>query len=1046
MTSIYTPTEELPVKQNMFTVCINETIKKGDGWEAYCLALTDLDNDLTQHEEIIDKRTGPAFFPGVLIDGKRNNNAVSEIHLMVFDLDDGSPIEPTINRLKEVGLHGIIYSTHSHMTTTTNVKLSNYENRIGSVNPTEDGIREYLGQLKKLTPQHISTATVGDVINDEIAITHDPVPKYRIILPMVNPFQTKDFTDLKLAKRTWEAKYKAVADHLGLRFDDACDDLARAFFIPAAAPGSERFTKVIEGKLLDLNDFPVELPKLPVRPIRARATANAGETVKDKASQLRKLRISLQRWIAKHGTTFNIEDALRAHAPSDIFRNPRADQPGVHITCPFEETHTEAGGTGTFVVNASENGDIGMGIHCCHAHCSRDRGHGNCVDRVSFLLQMLLLGWLPAEALRNPEFGGGPFKKVPSRTDFLVIDADNVGLDAGQFHASIIQNGLLDFTKLNAITPEPLSETCTPEDLADFIELKWITVAMLRRSIKDTEPETLSTDYEKDIYRIAKSIRTDNLSKFEIKQALDKIVRVHDTNIKIVKRDLEEMQDRFASLSDRHLGIMPWYEVRKVHGVANYTLKYARLLQSGKPYILDMKEETLSSALMTARDFKEFMRSDYFDFIDSAGRKKTFYPADDFVDKPPVDTRVFDKGLVFKPSGTIRPGEWNLFKGFSIKPDPSGSCSLVYELLNDVWCQGDPQLFQYVCEWLMHIPAFPGEKTGTALIIRGEQGDGKSIIFDQFMGSFLGPMMLKSANDDIILGHFNEAMAGKLLVVLEEAAFAGDKKKFELLKETITGPTISINAKYKSIATIDNHARMVLITNNDHAGYIQAGDRRYTVIETVSAWSGTNKFDALVDQLKNGGAAKFLHDALNHNFRTLEGTTQLVIGKALMTKAKAEQISLSRTPLEDYVVHVLMTGDFVPCEKNGYTDEGDELDYSYWEVDTECSIASSNLVICAERYMSKKMVYSRQKLNPSIVIKRFEKYIGRTEKHRSKGPMANGTRDNNPVERILPPRQQAIEYAYKKGLLNEEEYITALPPSPQLQVKSTITSRIRLVK
>ena len=122
----------------MFTVCLSDPIEKGDGWEANTLTLPELEGCLTKHEEITDKRLGMAFHPGVLIDGNRNNNAVAEIHLMVFDLDDGSPIEPTINRLKEVGLHVIIYSTHSHMTTTTNVKVSNYENRIGSVNPTEE--------------------------------------------------------------------------------------------------------------------------------------------------------------------------------------------------------------------------------------------------------------------------------------------------------------------------------------------------------------------------------------------------------------------------------------------------------------------------------------------------------------------------------------------------------------------------------------------------------------------------------------------------------------------------------------------------------------------------------------------------------------------------------------------------------------------------------------------------------------------------------------------------------------------------------------------
>lgn len=1038
------------VVEQEFGICHSITIESGKNWEQYFFTLSELCEFLTSHKEVEEKEYCHPFFPGVLTDGNRNNLAVEEIHLMGFDLDNGSPIEPAINRIQELGLHAIIYSTHSHLTTTSKIKLSNYMAKIGNTAPCEEGIRKYLGTFKDWTPDLVETASIQEVGDDLIIVTHDPIPKYRIVLPMVEPFRVSDYHPqgdvkphqrIRPAQQMWEAVYAAVASHLGLAFDETCTDLSRAFFLPSVRPGAERFAKIIEGKLLDLKDYPVDpaklSPKLPAKRTTAskatrasssQASSSTGKT--DKATNLRKLKLAFERWLGKYGKTFNIEDALRTYAPAEIFGSPRSSgQPGVHITCPFEETHTEPGGSGTFVVNASENGDIGLGIHCCHAHCLGDRGDGHRVDRAVFIIRMAELGWLPAKALRAPEFGGGPLGKIQPRTDFLVIDANNVGLDAEKFHANVIQQGLLDFTKLNANTPEPLPETCTPDDLADFIELRWITVALLRSVIKDTEPEGLGSDYEKDVYRLARSIRIDNPSKLEIEQAIDKIVRLYDGKIKIVKRDLESMEDRFAVLSDGHLGIMPWYEVRKKHEVSKYTQKYARLLQSGKLYILDMEEENLSSALFAGKDFKEYAMHDYFDYSDRDGRKKTYYPGSVFVDKPPVCTQVFDKGLVFKPAGIVLPGQWNLFKGFGRQPDSSGSCSLLYELLETVWCDGDLELFLFVREWLMHILAFPENKVGNALIVRGDQGEGKSIVFDEVMRPLLGPTILKVTNDNLVLGDFNEALIGRLLVVFEEAAFAGDKKKFEGLKELITNSTAAINAKYKPIAVVDNHARIALVTNNDHAGHVQSHDRRYTVIETNSSWVGTNKFEAFVDQMRNGGVERFFYEAMNHTFRTQEGSQRLVIEKPIMTDAKAEQMDLSRSPLDSYIADVIVSGRLT----TGLSASHPAYDcFPRWDIDDSYPISGASLKALAQSYIEENCRFSREKITVSSVLKRFEKYLGELPVQRRKITGPDGKRQDAPIERVLPPRRKALEAANKKKLLTRYEYEEAMPPAVQV--------------
>ena len=112
---------------------------------------------------------------------------------------------------------------------------------------------------------------------------------------------------------------------------------------------------------------------------------------------------------------------------------------------------------------------------------------------------------------------------------------------------------------------------------------------------------------------------------------------------------------------------------------------------------------------------------------------------------------------------------------------------MLWELIRDVWAQGNEQTTLWVMEWLMDIVAHPGERVGTSIAIRGGYGDGKSIVFEKLLGTILGDMMLRVANHRMILGDFNEALIGKLVTVLEEAAFAGDKAAFDKMKELITG-------------------------------------------------------------------------------------------------------------------------------------------------------------------------------------------------------------------------------------------------------------------
>ena len=124
-----------------------------------------------------------------------------------------------------------------------------------------------------------------------------------------------------------------------------------------------------------------------------------------------------------------------------------------------------------------------------------------------------------------------------------------------------------------------------------------------------------------------------------------------------------------------------------------------------------------------------------------------------------------------------------------VTPSPDGSCELFKSLIKEVWAAGDEEQYDWILEYLMHIFARPGERVRTSICIRGDGREGKSFVF-KLLGKILGDMMLRVSDPNQVIGQFNKLLCGKLLCVLEEAAFVGDKKLFDRLKDLVTSETV----------------------------------------------------------------------------------------------------------------------------------------------------------------------------------------------------------------------------------------------------------------
>jgi hypothetical protein len=205
---------------------------------------------LTDHKE--GPKDGPCVVPATLRQPKRNQEHAEEIAVLFLDSDCGHTLAEIELEVRAHCLAAVIYSTHSHMTTTTTLKREEFEKRGLSA-------EQYLIQVKGYLPRVATGAKVLQGDGDEVILEHKPCPKYRVVLRLDRPWRASNYPDQDQAIEAWRERYKAVAHYLGLVTDPSGADPNRLFFLPRHEPGAPFETLVIEGADLRIGD----LPKIP---------------------------------------------------------------------------------------------------------------------------------------------------------------------------------------------------------------------------------------------------------------------------------------------------------------------------------------------------------------------------------------------------------------------------------------------------------------------------------------------------------------------------------------------------------------------------------------------------------------------------------------------------------------------------------------------------------------------------------------------------------------------------------------------------------------
>lgn len=227
-------------------------------------------------------------------------------------------------------------------------------------------------------------------------------------------------------------------------------------------------------------------------------------------------------------------------------------------------------------------------------------------------------------------------------------------------------------------------------------------------------------------------------------------------------------------------------------------------------------------------------------------------------------------------------------------------------------CGGRAPESKALIQWLAWNVQNPGKKVRWSPLIKGVEGDGKSVLGELLQG-VMGQCNVKQISPKVIGTDFTGWAEGACVGVLEELKLTGHNRHDVLnaLKPYITNSTVEVHRKGRDTYNAHNTQNYIAFTNHADALPLNDNDRRWFIIFTP--WSNRDELAAHVGGLQ--GYFKRLFDTIHgqpaHLRRWLldvDLTGFEPDSAAPLTDEKAEMVALSVTDDEDTVREVIEAG------------------------------------------------------------------------------------------------------------------------------------------
>lgn len=259
---------------------------------------------------------------------------------------------------------------------------------------------------------------------------------------------------------------------------------------------------------------------------------------------------------------------------------------------------------------------------------------------------------------------------------------------------------------------------------------------------------------------------------------------------------------------------------------------------------------------------------------------------------------------VFAPEREVEAHEYNLWRGYGCG-SRAGLPRRTLRFIRDVICAGRKTEFLYVLRWLARLAQLPHKPADVALVLCGAKGIGKGF-FANLVGSLMPQHFTPLSNPEHLTGRFNGHLRKCVVLFLDEAFYAGDKKHASILSALITEPLLSYESKGVDPIPDWNRMHLIIASNNEWVIPASLDERRFCVL-TVSPQHqrDTLYFRGLQEALDAGEREQLLNLLLGVDLRDW---TPLAVPQNLEL---SEQKTQNVEPHVAFLLDRLATGEWV---------------------------------------------------------------------------------------------------------------------------------------
>jgi len=331
-----------------------------------------------------------------------------------------------------------------------------------------------------------------------------------------------------------------------------------------------------------------------------------------------------------------------------------------------------------------------------------------------------------------------------------------------------------------------------------------------------------------------------------------------------------------------------------------------------------LKKNVLELKWMEFSDFKQLNASDKYK-IDVNGVTKTVNAADYWLNHE--HRKVYLGGVHFDPSNSLPKDCYNEWRGFAYKSfeltetnynniNKSIIGGFLDHLKRNV-CDNNMEHYEYLIKWMALCVQKPEFKPGVVVILRGDNGVGKSKVAEVF-GSLFGNSFMTISNESQILGNHNDHLRNCIFLSADDSFFGGNKSTNGQLKNLVTDKALLYNPKGIGQFIAPSYLHIMMTSNEDFVVPASGNERRYFVLDVKPNNRRDYKFFRSIDEdMENGG-----FELLLSFFKSVD-LSDFEVRDNPETEALNDIKLDSLDYPEQYILQLLHKGELIEWEKWG---------------------------------------------------------------------------------------------------------------------------------